>query len=308
MEGGIFLLTRPEFIKKSLEINLFFLRIMKEHLIFIIASLPSINEELIRESEILQRSLEMLLNEVVDLANGAISQGVLDADIIFTPYTLDAEEATSRLTGIPIDTNITRREMDLVNDPNFDYTLMLERQLENINCRARNLTEEVIDLKMRLLNLVLECMVYSTSYPSLIGHITEEAEKYIELLDALMDKEFPKETLCEVLNFWNEVMGEHAEFINGMLDPSERELKSEAARFTKTFEMLREDCNRCSRNRILDRSFKATKDIIEYKTAATVGLLECEILSIIPPLLSDHVLREANYYLKILRELKNLMD
>ena len=63
MEGGIFLLSREEFIKKSLEINLFFIRIMKEHLIFIIAGLPSINEELIEEANILKRSLEMLLNE-----------------------------------------------------------------------------------------------------------------------------------------------------------------------------------------------------------------------------------------------------
>ena len=54
MEGGIFLLSREEFIKKSLEINLFFMRIMKEHLIFIIAGLPSINEELIEEADILR--------------------------------------------------------------------------------------------------------------------------------------------------------------------------------------------------------------------------------------------------------------
>ena len=76
------MLTRSEFIKKSLEINLLFLRIMKEHLIFIVAALPTINEELIREADILKRSLEMLLDETVNLADGAIAQGALDANTI----------------------------------------------------------------------------------------------------------------------------------------------------------------------------------------------------------------------------------
>lgn len=297
------MLTQREFIQKSLEINLFFLRIMKEHLIFIVAGLPAINEELIRESDILKRSLEMLLDETVDLANGAISQGVLDANTIVTPYTLDAEDVTSTLTGIPIDTNITRRELNLTHDPNFDYSYWLEGRLEDINCRARNLVEEVIDLKLRLLNLVLECKVFTTLYPSLIRHITEEAEMYIELLEALMEKEFPDEPLCDVLNFWNQTMAGHAEFIDGLLDPSEEDLKSRAERFSKIFEMLVDDCNRCSRRYMIEKSTRATRDIVEFKRAATIGLLECEIQSIMPPLLGDHVLREANYYYKILREL-----
>lgn len=298
------MLTRSEFIKKSLEINLFFLRIMKEHLIFIVAALPTINEELIREADILKRSLEMLLDETVNLADGAIAQGALDANTIVTPYTLDAEEATSALTGIPIDTMITRKEMNLSNDPNFDYSSYLENQLENINCRAKNLVEEVIDLKLRLLNLVLECKVFTTLYPSLIRHITEEAEMYIELLDALKDKELPDEPLCNTLDFWNQTMADHAEFIDGLLDPSEEDLKSMAQRFTRTFENLVDDCNRCSRRYMLEKSTKTTKDIIQFKTAATIGLIECEIESIMVPLLADHVLREANQYLRILNELK----
>ena len=303
MEGGIFLLSREEFIKKSLEINLFFMRIMKEHLIFIIAGLPSINEELIEEADILKRSLEMLLDETVDLANGAISQGVLDADIIVTPFTLDAEETTSTLTGIPIDTNITRKEMNLNNDPDFNYSRMLERNLENINCRAKNLVEEVIDLKIRLLNLVLECEVFIALYPSLIAHITEEAVLYEGLLEALMDKEFPEESFCDTLDFWNQIMADHTEFIDGMLDPDEDKLKSKAERISKTFENLVDNCNRCSKRHIFDKSLKATREVVAFKRTATIGLLECEIRSIMPPLLADHVLREANYYLRILNEL-----
>lgn len=304
MEGGIFLLTRPEFIKKSLEINLFFLRIMKEHLIFMEANLPSINEELIEEASILKMSLEMLLEETVNLAFGAVSQGVLDSNELTTPYTLDAEEITSALTGIPIDTDITRKEMNLYHDPDFDYSLELEKALEDLNCRAKNLTEEVIDLKTRMLNLILDCNVFSTMYPEMLEHLIEEAMLYLDYLISLLDHELPERTLCDELNFWNHIMGEHAEFIDGLLDPSERDLKSRAERFIKIYEILVNDCVRCSRRYMVDKSTRVTKDFKDYKTAATEGILACEIRSIIPPLLADHVLREANHYLRILKESK----
>lgn len=298
------MLSRREFIQESLKINLFFMRIMKEHLIFIVAALPPINEDLIHRAEILKRSMEMLLDETVDIANGAISQGALDANIIVTPYTLDAEEVISGLTGIPINTRITEKEYDLTHDRNFDYTQRLENQLENINSRARNLTEEIIDFKIMLLNLILECKVFANVYPSLIHHITEEAEMYVDLLDALEKREFPEEPFCDILDFWNHTMADHAEFINGLLDPSEEELKEIAARLTRIFEDLVADCRRSSRRNILDRSRRATREIVEYKRAATIGLLECEIRSMIPPLLADHVLREANYYLMILNNIR----
>lgn len=43
-----------------------------------------------------------------------------------------------------------------------------------------------------------------------------------------------------------------------------------------------------------------TRKIQEFKTAGTKGLLECQIEGLILPLLADHVLREANHYIRIL--------
>ena len=37
-----------------------------------------------------------------------------------------------------------------------------------------------------------------------------------------------------------------------------------------------------------------------FKAAGTKGILDCQISSIILPLLADHVLREANHYIRIL--------
>lgn len=48
------------------------------------------------------------------------------------------------------------------------------------------------------------------------------------------------------------------------------------------------------------RSLEETRKLQEFKTAGTKGILECQISSIILPLLADHVLREANHYIRIL--------
>ena len=44
----------------------------------------------------------------------------------------------------------------------------------------------------------------------------------------------------------------------------------------------------------------------DFKKVGTKGILDCEIKSIILPLLADHVLREANHYIRLLDECKDL--
>jgi hypothetical protein len=51
-------------------------------------------------------------------------------------------------------------------------------------------------------------------------------------------------------------------------------------------------------------SKEATTRIRDFKEQGTIGLLACRIRSIIIPLLGDHVLREANYYLNLLKRFK----
>lgn len=301
MEGGIFLLSRAEFIKFSLETNLFFQRIMKEHLFFIQTSLQPVEAENIAEADLLKRSFEELLCETVQLSNGAIGKDVLESNELVTPYTLEAEKINSMLTGASLNTNITEAELKLQSDPDFNYSEWLESCVANINTRSKNLLEEVIDFQEKILNLVLECKIFIAIYPEMLIHVTREAELYLEILRCLQKKTLPKKTLCEELNFWNNTMGEHAEFINGMLDPTEEDLKEMAEKFTKVFEELVKKCTNTSRKQILQESFKATEAVREFKRSSTKGLLECEIKSIIPPLLADHVLREANHYLRLLK-------
>lgn len=51
---------------------------------------------------------------------------------------------------------------------------------------------------------------------------------------------------------------------------------------------------------LTEMSLAETLKYREFKTAGAEGILENEIASIILPLLADHVLREANHYIRIL--------
>ena len=58
-------------------------------------------------------------------------------------------------------------------------------------------------------------------------------------------------------------------------------------------------------NTLTARTLQTTKQYQQFKTAGTQGITDCKIRSIILPLLADHVLREANHYLRILNYAQN---
>ncbi len=272
---------------------------MKEHLFLLQTNLQPVEGANIAKADLLKQSFERLLQETVYYANGLVSEYSLQSNEFVTSYTLQAEEITARLTGVEINTEITRAEMELVGDSRR-YEEWQKTVASDINNRSISLLQEVISFQSRLLERQLECNIFISLYPEMLEHDSREAIYYFTILKALQQKELPRKTLCEELNFWNSIMSEHAQFVDGMLDPTEKELKMTAETTAITFEKLVGKCIKVSEEHILKSSLKATDSIRNYKEAATAGLLECKIKSIIPPLLADHVLREANHYLKLL--------
>lgn len=298
------MLSRQDFIRASIEINLFFQMIMKEHLFFIETNLPPVEAEYIQEACILKEGFEQLLAETVHYADGIISENYIRSHEMVTPYTLRAEKNNSMLTGASINTRITKAQYELEGQPNFNCDQRLEQIVDDLNNRSYCLLKDVIAFQTKILCLKLECKILITLYPEMLEHDTREAEYYLELLKCLQNRKLPKKTLCEELNFWNNIMAEHAQFIDGMLDPTEKSLKETAENFAEGFERLVEECIEAAERQIAQRSLEATRGIRNFKRASTEGLLDCSIKSIIPCLLADHVLREANHYLRLLNMMK----
>jgi len=313
------------FMNQTLQLNLFFLRIMKEHLIFIKASLTPKNADLGRQADLLRRELDKLLKETIRLANGVIRPSVLNSGEFVTRYTVSAERATAFYTGINIDTNITEAEISLGFDekimPNNipeEAPFMLPYDIEvtakdvfQLNKAIIAAVKEVLSFKEFLRDKVLACEVFTSAYPHLVEHVIDETKFYLSMLNRLQKMEkvnIPKETIQQE-DFWNHIMGDHAEFIRGMLDTTEKKLIRLANAFAEKYEELNNEAKSMKLDneniaRFTDQSLRTTREFRDFKKQGVEGILSCKVKSIILPLLADHVLREANHYLRILRRYK----
>lgn len=312
---GIYMLSDEKYVRDSLELNLFFLRIMKEHMIFLGGSFTprDMNYTIIAEG--LKSKLEEIFRVVIKLSNGLISQDVKSSGELVTNYTLNAEKMTEFYTGSHISTDITNMELGLIKQPlsNIDITEKLLRNVNSVNNSIIDLIEQVINFKKKIYENVLSCKMFTLNYPLLIDHILREAKFYLKNLKRLQMKEeinIGNQILSEEM-FWNNIMEEHAEFIRGLLDPSEENLIKIADNFSKSFENLEKQGSNIhgsikNLQTLTRESLEETKKIKDFKTQGTVGILDCKIKSIIIPLLADHVLREANHYLRLLNKFNSI--
>jgi len=277
------------FVKDSLRENIFWLRIMKEHAIFIRLGLPCEEKTLIQQA----KEFEQLFRRLEERAKNTSEQ----------------RQAVKRL--------------------NEDVIAALERF---IGFKTKILNK-LITCQLRFAELL----------PLLVDHIRREAIRFKVILLRLQNNielVSAEEALKEEI-FWLRIMGEHAHFIAHLLDPSERKLVKQSENFAKNFEQLRlqaEDLqsmevpqefensllpatNLCEHQlptsfcelpqvlliprlkRFNGEAIQATEQILLFKAVALQLIQQCKVLSIIPPLLAAHILREA---MKAVEDLTNV--
>lgn len=343
----------------SIETHLFFSRIMKEHALFLEAGFPCENREWITRADFFRRGFEEVLEQAVRLGDGIVSGPVLDSQELVTSFTIPAEQQTSRLTGIAIDSRISEMEKNLRSgggrDLGKDRNRTFVRMVNRLNERALGLVNGLIQFKENILKEVGRCRLFTSNYPLLIQHILREAKLYrAVLLELRRNRKISWKELYGDEDFWNQIMMEHALFIRGLLDPSEEKLIGTADQFAGEYRRLlkmsesenadssrergergnreskesggrekagcgcgqekecRVDCEKTdcachekqspgSEMSLCRKSLEETLKYREFKTAGAEGILNCSVASVILPLLADHVLREANHYIRILK-------
>lgn len=302
------MLSRTEFVQQSLGLHLFFTRIMKEHSFFLEVGFTPRDATFTERADAFRREFDGILEEAISLSDGVVNNEVLESGEVVTPFTLDAERATIFYTGIQIPTQLTQAEQRLTGDGVSRINPMLEQRVSALNQKSINATASLIQFKRNILRDVLACKMFTFNYPLLIRHIMREAELYLSTLRRLQDRQevnFEREA-AELEFFWNRQMAEHAKFIRGLLDPTENNLINQANMFGNEFDRLTQAAKAAMDatsplDRVTDESLAATEDLRDFKAEGTRGILACRIASIIIPLLGDHVLREANHYLRLLR-------
>lgn len=217
-------MSQTDYVRLSLELHLFFDRIMKEHSFFLEAAFTGKNHNLKEVANNFQKKFSTILENAINLANGNISSEFIAPGEIVTKNTLDAEIKTSNLSGITINTVLTNKELNL-NSGNISINEQLVNNIHNLNRQTLPIVQNLINFKNEILNQVLSCQIYTTNYPQLITHIINEAKMYLNLLTKVEQREpFTETYIYEQELFWNNIMKEHAEFIRGLLDTTEKEL------------------------------------------------------------------------------------
>lgn len=304
--GGKNVEDNLKYCTSSLELNLFFLRIMKEHALFLEAGFTKANGDFAQQAECFKEEFEILLNCTINLSQGMIRSNVLNSGEIVTEFTLDAERQTMCLTGIDIDTDITQKEYQLYPHQELSQCCDIVSQISQLNQAVLALLEQFIQFKETIIANVESCAMFTMNYPLLLEHILREAKLYhCYLCNYEIGVNDDIQTMKEIEIFWNQIMMEHALFIRGLLDPTEADLIRTSNHFVKEYQELLECAAMKSDLAIVNgecNPYDETKKLKEFKTAGTKGILSCEIRSIIVPLLADHVLREANHYLRLLEE------
>ncbi len=255
------------------------------------------------EAKDLMNQASVMLEKFVNISPGSVKEEVIIANEIVTKYTLEAEKKTSNLTGIPINTNITNNEYNLFNNSSNYYDVSID-EINQLNNEAHILVTNIIKFKTTLLTRVLSCQIFTQNYPSLIDHILREARLYLDLIENLGNTNSTV-SYNEFINsekIWNEIMSEHSEFVRGLLDPSEGELINTANNFANNFQNLNKMLDNSSNTTTQQQILLETNNIKKFKEVATNGLIDCQIKSVILPLLGDHVLREANHYVRLLNQ------
>ncbi len=293
------------YVTLSIETHLFFARIMKEHSLFLAAGFPCKDEEWIQKADHFRQQFEKLLLETIKISNGRINDCILKSDELVTEFTINAEERTECLSGISINTEISKMEKNLRSGFGVENNREIFRMVHQINERSLHLLNGLIDFKENILKEVGDGRLFTANYPLLIKHILREAKLYRATIDNLMhNRHVSYKGLLGTEEFWNQIMMEHSLFIRGLLDPSEEQLIDTADGFAMNYKKLlamakKQDC--MAADELTRKSLEETIKIRDFKSAGTKGILNCEIASIILPLLADHVLREANHYIRILR-------
>ena len=101
------------YIRETFELNLFFLRIMKEHALFLQLGFTPKDKAFADEADEFVKKFDKLLREAIRSSKGYVSNAAVASGELFTRFTEEAERQTQYYTGVPIDLQLTREEYNV---------------------------------------------------------------------------------------------------------------------------------------------------------------------------------------------------
>lgn len=187
------------------------------------------------------------------------------------------------------------------------------QKMAEFNTMVHSAVCHIWAFKRTVLGLLLRCEIGGNNYPLLVDHTSREAAYFMKRLEQLntgtLDP-LPDAVINENV-FFLRIMADHSKFINHLLDPSERKLVEQAREFSHDFDQLLFQAIDLDSMRpqsqtvplldqFVDQNRVSVAQLRDFKKTARDLIEACKIKSNIPPLLADHVFREASHFLEIL--------
>ena len=293
------MMSKEDYIQCSLQYSLFWIRILKEHAIFIEATMPPPGKEYAQQADSYKQQYDQLMEMAINLSNGAIPLSVLESGQFYTKYTEEAERLAQQSTGIKINSDLTRLAYEISPcRPRFTATSQKESDVSNLNQNLLNLTASFVKFQANLLNQRVSCSLFTMMYTADILHILMEAKRYLEILKKLQNRD--DSLISDYKTFWSQNMADHAKVMRGQFDPTETSYFNTANHFSNTFDTLFKSEHQ------LD-AFPTDREILsdaiaisDFKSETTNGLITCKIQAIMLALYTDHLLREANHFIYLM--------
>ena len=111
VKNFVVIILYVDFVRQSLELHLFFTRIMKEHSFFLELGFTPRDINFTQRADELRVEFDRLLRDVVLLSDGVVSKSALKSGEVITEFTLEAEKVTEFYSGIDIPTDITKQRL-----------------------------------------------------------------------------------------------------------------------------------------------------------------------------------------------------
>ena len=270
-----------QFIQESLRQNLFWLRIMKEHALFIRLGLPCDEEALRLEAQQLENEFAQLLEEARKIAKNPTKEAVaaLNREAInLTTAIIDFKSRVLQLiicciitTGfnLPLLIDHIRREA-------IFFRAALARLQEGLTVGP---VEELIQEELFWLRIMAD-------HSKFIAHLLDPSER--KFFNTALDFSEQFDSLrLHARDF--ESMLVPQTFENSLLDDTAKP----CVRPGVFGQGLPEPFSIGSLERFTENALETTTDLRDFKETAAELINNCRILSIISPTLADHVLREA---------------
>jgi hypothetical protein len=293
-----------DFIRRSLEENRFWLRIMNEHALFLSEGFSRRDSDLIREANRFFTLFDQLLAELESLppseeAVFRFNVRVIQAVKAFRDFKQEVLNLVilCRIVGfnLPLLIDHIRREAEF-----FITVLVKLNQGIDEPIAAEVVRENVFWLRIMADHSRFIRNLLDPSERQLVQASQEFAQDFDQLLAQARDLSSMIEGVSPVLV----VVGGHT-----LDEPSIIRLREAHEREKEREELLAPlETPPPTLIRFTQDVIEATRELRDFKQTATLLLRECKVLSILNPLLADHVRREAEKFLAVLAELEGRLQ